>query len=73
FKFWMLEPNVGIGLWPNYWRRELVHEQRRAQAAGEPADWSRVGTGDRAVLNDYLEAGEAFLEATFGADYFGTG
>jgi hypothetical protein len=25
FKFWLLEPNVGIGLWPNYTAREEVH------------------------------------------------
>lgn len=73
FKFRLLEPNVGIGLWPNYWLRELFHEERRAEAAGEPADWLRVGQGDRQVLSDYLDAGEAFLRAKFGPDYFGPG
>ncbi len=74
FKFWLLEPNIGIGLWPNYWRRELVHEQARAKAeGGRPVDWSRVGEADRVVLNDYLLAGEGFLNARFGGDYFGGG
>ncbi|MCM8812158.1 MAG: hypothetical protein NC910_03795 [Candidatus Omnitrophica bacterium] len=73
FKFWLLEPNVGIGLWPNYWRREEVHERGRAKALGQPMDWSRVGVSDRIVLNNYLAAGEAFLRAKFGDDHFGPG
>ncbi len=74
FRFWLLEPNVGIGLWPNYSRREMVHEQAKAKAEGNRlVDGLQVGTADRIVLNDYLAAGEAFLRAKFGDDYFPPG
>ncbi len=73
FKFWLLEPNVGIGLWPNYWRREEVRERARAKSENQPVNWSNIGVSDRIVLSNYLAAGEAFLRAKFGDDYFGPG
>ncbi len=66
FHFWLLEPNVGIGLWPNYWRREEAHERQRASAEGRPMDWTQVGVSARAVLSHYFEAGAALLHAKFG-------
>eukprot|EP00727_Mastigamoeba_balamuthi_P005622 m51a1_g168 putative cysteine proteinase rd19a-like (3682) ;mRNA; r:545786-559930 len=63
FKFWLLEPNVGIGLWPNYWRREVVLEQQRCEAQRSAFDWSRVGVSDRLVVGNFLAAGRAFLQA----------
>ena len=55
----MLEPNVGIGLWPNYWKRELVRCQER-----NPNDvhYEQVGVSDRIVLNNFLKAGQEFLK-----------
>ncbi|MBI3615282.1 MAG: hypothetical protein HY211_02075 [Candidatus Omnitrophica bacterium] len=71
FTFWLLEPNVGIGLWDRYWKREEVHEKAAAKTEKRPVDWSRVGVSDRIVLSNYLAVGEAFLKAKFGGDYFG--
>lgn len=73
FKHWLLEPNVGIGLWPNLWRREETHEKARAKAEERPLDWRNVGVQDRIVLGHYLEAGAAFLDAKFGPGHFGPG
>ena len=74
FKYWLLEPNVGIGLWPNLWKREELHERARAKADGNrPMDWNQVGVSDRVVLGNYLAAGEAFMKAKFGGDHYGPG
>jgi hypothetical protein len=56
FKFWLLEPNVGIGLWPNYWKRELVRCQQNKNA-----NLDHVGVSDRVVLGNFLKAGHEFL------------
>ena len=56
FTFWLLEPNVGIGLWPNYWKREMT----RCQEQGLD-DFQHVGISDRIVLNNFLKAGKEFL------------
>jgi|GEM_PF-749725 len=71
FIFWLLEPNVGIGLWPNYWKREEVREKASAKREGREVNWSNIGVSDRVVLSNYLAAGESFLRGTFGDDYFG--
>ena len=59
FIFWLLEPNVGIGLWPNYWKRELV----RCQEHSKDIDYLQVGISDRIVLGNFLKAGKEFLKA----------
>ena len=59
FIFWLLEPNVGIGLWPNYWKRELV----RCQEHSKDIDYQQVGISDRIVLGNFLKAGKEFLKA----------
>ncbi|RNA00275.1 hypothetical protein BpHYR1_047736 [Brachionus plicatilis] len=56
FKFWLLEPNVGIGLWPNYWKREEI----RCIEHGN-TDSINIGISDRIVLANFLKAGEHFL------------
>ena len=60
FLFWLLEPNVGIGLWPNYWKRELVRCQERGI---NTVDHQQVGISDRIVLNNFLKAGSEFMKA----------
>lgn len=56
FKFWLLEPNVGVGLWPNYWKRE---ETRCTEhGVNDPIN---IGVSDRIVLKNFLKAGEQFL------------
>ena len=57
FLFWLLEPNVGIGLWPNYWKREVV----RCQKNNLLEDYKQIGISDRIVLNNFLKAGNEFL------------
>ena len=57
FKFWLLEPNVGIGLWPNYWKRELV----RCQEISNNIDYGHIGVSDRIVLKNFIKAGYEFL------------
>ncbi len=59
FLFWLLEPNVGIGLWPNYWKRELVRCQDRDL---KKLDYQEVGISDRIVLNNFLKAGKDFMK-----------
>jgi hypothetical protein len=57
FLFWLLEPNVGIGLWPNYWKREFVRCQEQ-----QVDDYTQVGVSDRIVLSNFLKAGNEFLK-----------
>ena len=59
FLFWLLEPNVGIGLWPNYWKRELVRCHDRDL---KKVDYQEVGISDRVVLNNFLKAGQDFIK-----------
>eukprot|EP01113_Clastostelium_recurvatum_P014240 TRINITY_DN1772_c0_g1_i1.p1 TRINITY_DN1772_c0_g1~~TRINITY_DN1772_c0_g1_i1.p1 ORF type:complete len:2798 (+),score=717.51 TRINITY_DN1772_c0_g1_i1:242-8635(+) len=66
FQFWQLEPNVGVGLWPNFWRRELEKQDRLVKAGQqERLDWTQVGVSDRLVLRNWLAAGRTMLEAKF--------
>ncbi|MBI1953260.1 MAG: NTP transferase domain-containing protein [Candidatus Omnitrophica bacterium] len=68
FRMWLLEPNVGIGLWPNLWKRQLFYEKEAAKREARPMDWSRVGKDERVVLENYLAFGEAILR---NKGYFG--
>lgn len=56
FKFWLLEPNVGVGLWPNYWKREEIRCSEKRN--NDPIS---IGVSDRIVLKNFLKAGEHFL------------
>lgn len=71
FKFWVLEPNVGIGLWDRYWLREKARQERLAKAQGfegweARVDWGPIGASDEIVFGNFTEAGAAFLTAQLG-------
>jgi len=60
-KFWHLEPNVGVGLWTNYWKREL--EYNRLQSNDKKTiDWDLVGENDRRVIQNFLLVGKQFIK-----------
>jgi len=59
----LIEPNIGIGLWDRVAIREEEHERRRAEAAGEPMNWDRVGENARVVLRDLTRAGADYMAA----------
>ncbi|KAH3744193.1 hypothetical protein Pelo_14398 [Pelomyxa schiedti] len=63
FRFWLLEPNVGIGLWPNYWKREVCLEQEMCVQQHRETNWGNVGVSDRIVLSNFLLAGAAFMKS----------
>lgn len=69
-RFIHLEPNVGIGLMDRYNLREEEREKSRAREEGRPFNWDAVGTDDRIVLRNFAIAGQEYLEAAFGDDYF---
>ncbi|EFA85107.1 hypothetical protein PPL_02104 [Heterostelium album PN500] len=61
--FWQLEPNVGIGLWPNFWKRELENQMNLVKHSRQSEiDWSKVGVSDRIVLSNFLHVGRLFLD-----------
>lgn len=59
----LIEPNIGIGLWDRVALREEEYERHRAESAGEPMDWDRVGENARVVLRDFARAGTEYLAA----------
>ncbi|GAM28533.1 hypothetical protein SAMD00019534_117090 [Acytostelium subglobosum LB1] len=62
-QFWQLEPNVGIGLWPNYWKREMENQVQVAKNNNTSSiDWSQVGVSDRIVMGNFLNVGQLFLD-----------
>ena len=69
-RFILLEPNVGIGLMDRYNLREEDWERTRARQEGRPLNWDVVGKDDRIVLRNFAIAGQQYLEANFGEDYF---
>ncbi|KAF2076817.1 hypothetical protein CYY_001894 [Polysphondylium violaceum] len=60
-KFWHLEPNVGVGLWTNYWKRELEYIRLESNDK-KTIDWNLVGDNDRRVMSNFLLVGKTFLD-----------
>ncbi|KAN0032953.1 hypothetical protein ACTFIV_006895 [Dictyostelium citrinum] len=59
-KFWHLEPNVGVGLWTNSWKREIELHTTTINGS-KSIDWSKIGHNDRIVLSNFLTIGKQFL------------
>lgn len=66
WKFILLEPNVGIGLWDRYNLREQVNEQSACRREKRRFNWNNVGQSDRIVLRTFVLSGEDYLKANFG-------
>jgi hypothetical protein len=63
FRFVLLEPNIGIGLWDRVSLRESEHEQRRAAREGRLPQPQCTGVNDRLVLDAFADAAEEYLQA----------
>ena len=66
WRVFLIEPNIGIGLWDRVALREEFHEFRLARQEGREPDWSRVGVNARIVLHDLNRAGEQYLDRLCG-------
>eukprot|EP01132_Coremiostelium_polycephalum_P009325 gene9325-11432_t len=51
-KFWQLEPNVGVGLWTNYWKREI--ELVSMESPTREINWEKIGQNDQNEKEEYL-------------------
>ncbi len=67
WKFILLEPNVGIGLWDRYNLREQVYEQEVCRREKRKFDWNNIGCSDRIVLRNFVLSGEEYVKAVFGS------
>jgi galactokinase/mevalonate kinase-like predicted kinase len=63
----LLEPNVGIGLWPNYSKREEALQWKNVIATGKEFNIDAIGVSDRKVIENIgVLPGEEYKEANFG-------